>query len=140
MPSLSLPDDTIPIHLQICPSREALPCVRLLQVLHHSHDSLWPHAYDNVLTSDSCPILMDVQTWVGSTACLVFGFLAAIAYVQSAAFKGLLQPQQLFSTIAAKSAVVSLASAAAESLPVGDWDNVVISFVAAGSARLLYGC
>lgn len=83
---------------------------------------------------------MHVQTWAGSTACFVFGFLAAVAYVQSAASMGLLQPQQLFTTIVATSAIVSLTSAAAESLPVGDWDNVVISLVAAGSARLLYSC
>lgn len=82
---------------------------------------------------------MHVQTWAGSVACFIFGFLASVAYVQSAAFLSLLHPQPVLGSIVANSALVSLASAAGESLPVGDWDNVVISLIAAGSARLLYG-
>ncbi|KAK9868067.1 hypothetical protein WJX84_001476 [Apatococcus fuscideae] len=79
------------------------------------------------------------KTWAGSIACAAFGFSTAVLYVQGAAALGLLDPQQPHSTILAVTAATSLVSAAAESLPSGEWDNVVISIAAAGTSWLLYG-
>ena len=81
---------------------------------------------------------MLVQTWAGSIACATFGFVVAASYVQIAAWLGLLQPWYAFHTIVANTAISSVISAAAESLPVGEWDNLVISLAAAGSSYILY--
>ena len=84
--------------------------------------------------------IASLQTLAGSLACAVFGFAAAAAYVLAASWLQLLNPPQTFRAIIAISGAASLSSAVAESLPVGEWDNVIISITAAAVGRTMYGC
>lgn len=79
-----------------------------------------------------------LQSWAGSAACWVAGWLASSAFILAFRAQGYLLANTSAPLILGRLLAVSACSAAVEALPIPEIDNLTISLAAASSAALLF--
>ncbi len=77
------------------------------------------------------------KSWAGSLAMLVGGFVFALAFVALFNTLGDFNPPLALGPAAVKLALIALAAAVVESLPLGEADNLTIALVGSALGLLL---
>lgn len=79
-----------------------------------------------------------VQSWAGSTACLVAGFVVSSAFMLAFQQQGYLLKGVPVAAVLWKLLAVSACSTAVEALPIAEVDNLTVALAAASATALLF--